>query len=122
VTEPDPAATNPGLYTVVFENDEVRVLEYRDKPGDRTTPHAHPDSVMYALSAFRRRLRSEGLERDVELAAGQVSWLPAQEHSGENIGVTDTHLLFVELKVASHQRLPPEHGLLPEVELGPNGV
>ncbi|HEV7194728.1 MAG TPA: hypothetical protein VGN19_02210 [Pedococcus sp.] len=67
MTEPDPAATNPGLYTVVFENDEVRVLEYRDKPGDRTTPHAHPDSVMYSLTPFRRRLRSAGLERDVEL-------------------------------------------------------
>ena len=122
MTEHDPAATNPGLYTVVFENDEVRVLEYRDRPGDRTTPHAHPDSVMYTLSAFRRRLRSAGLQRDVELAAGQVSWLPAQVHSGENIGDTDTHALFVELKVGSHERLPPEHELLPEVELGPHGV
>ncbi|HEV7171572.1 cytoplasmic protein [Pedococcus sp.] len=122
MTEPDPAATNPGLYTVVFENDEVRVLEYRDKPGDRTTPHAHPDSVMYSLTPFRRRLRSAGLERDVELAAGQVSWLPAQVHSGENIGDTDTHVLFVELKVGSHERLPREHEFLPEVELGPHGV
>ncbi|MCW2578690.1 MAG: hypothetical protein JWR82_291, partial [Blastococcus sp.] len=25
-------------------------------------------------------------------------WLPAQEHSGENIGESDTHELFVELK------------------------
>ncbi|RZU30647.1 hypothetical protein [Blastococcus saxobsidens] len=24
-------------------------------------------------------------------------WLPAQRHSGENIGDTDTHVLFVEL-------------------------
>lgn len=39
---PDPAVTNPDLYTVVFENDRVRVLEYHDRPGDRTTPHGHP--------------------------------------------------------------------------------
>ena len=122
MTDPDPTVTNPGLYTVLFENDEVRVLDYRDQPGDRTTPHSHPDSVMYTLSAFRRRLRSGGLERDVELPAGQVNWLPAQEHSGENIGDSETHVLFVELKVGSHQRLPPEHETLPEVELGPHGV
>ena len=122
MTGRDAATTNPGHYTVVFENDEVRVLEYRDRPGDRTTPHEHPDTVVYSLSPFRRRLRSGGLERDVELPAGRVSWLPAQEHSGENIGDTETHLLFVELKVGSHERLPPEHDRLPEVELGPHGV
>jgi len=27
-----------------------------------------------------------------------VNWLAAQEHSGENIGTTETHVLFVELK------------------------
>ncbi|HSR28072.1 MAG TPA: cytoplasmic protein, partial [Actinomycetes bacterium] len=32
----DPTITDPGLYRVVFENDRVRVLEHRDRPGDRT--------------------------------------------------------------------------------------
>jgi hypothetical protein len=27
-----------------------------------------------------------------------TGWLPAQQHAGENIGDTDTHVLFVELK------------------------
>ncbi|MEO6943671.1 MAG: cytoplasmic protein [Lacisediminihabitans sp.] len=94
----DPAETNPDHYVVVFENDRVRVLEYTDSPGDKTTPHEHPDSVMYTLSAFRRRLHSVDAHRDVELPAGVTSWLPAQKHSGENIGDTKTHVLFVELK------------------------
>jgi len=34
----------------------------------------------------------------VEMTAGTVGWLPAQEHHGENIGDTPTHVLFVELK------------------------
>ena len=59
----DPVATNPDLYRVLFENDVVRVLEYHDRPGDRTTPHAHPNSVMYTLSSFRRRLLAGGVER-----------------------------------------------------------
>ena len=93
--------SNPDHYAVVFENDRVRVLEYRDEPGARTTPHAHPDSVMYTLSSFRRRLVAGDQQREVEMAAGTVGWLPAQEHHGENIGDTPTHVLFVELKDGS---------------------
>jgi len=96
--ELDPVVTNPDHYRVVFENDRVRVLEYQDLPGDRTTPHAHPDSVMYTLSSFQRRLRSGDTQRDVEIAAGSTNWLPAQQHHGENIGETPTHVVFVELK------------------------
>lgn len=94
----DPVVTNPDAYRVLFENERVRVLEYHDRPGHRTTPHAHPDSVMYTLSSFRRRLHHDGEQRDVELPAGHVGWLPAQEHAGENIGETETHVVFVELK------------------------
>jgi quercetin dioxygenase-like cupin family protein len=94
----DPVETNPNHYRVVFENERTRVLEYTDRPGDRTTPHEHPDSVMYTLSTFRRRLHSGDQHRDVEMQAGMTGWLPAQQHAGENIGDTDTHVLFVELK------------------------
>ena len=95
----DPTTTDPDKYTVVFENERVRVLEYRDAPGQRTSPHDHPDSVMVTLSNFDRRLVGGGGEsRDVTLQPGQVRWLDAQTHSGENIGDTPTHVLFVELK------------------------
>ena len=94
----DPASTDPELYRVVFENHRVRVLEYRDRPGERTHPHRHPDSVMVTLSAFQRRISAGGRQADVDLAAGQVRWLGAQEHSGENTGDTETHSIFIELK------------------------
>src|SRR3954471_3426941 len=94
----DPVETNPNHYRVVFENERARVLEYTDRPGDRTTPHEHPDSVMYTLSSFRRRLISGDQQREVEIEAGTTGWLPAQQHAGENIGDTETHVLFVELK------------------------
>jgi len=110
----DPIATNPELYRVVLENERVRVLEYRDRSGDRTTPHRHPDSVMVTLSDFRRRL-VQGPDRstDVELTAGLTRWLPAQVHSGENIGDTETHVIFVELKE------PPAKGADEASPLGP---
>ncbi|KRF16869.1 cytoplasmic protein [Nocardioides sp. Soil796] len=105
----DPVVSNPESYKVVFENDRVRVLEYTDAPGHRTTPHQHPDSVMYTLSSFRRRLSSGDSHRDVEMQAGSVGWLPAQEHHGENTGDTPTHVIFVELK---EQATPVDLGVL----------
>jgi beta-alanine degradation protein BauB len=94
----DPTVTDPDKYKVIFENDRVRVLEYRDRPGDRTSPHRHPDSFMYTLTSFERRLFHGERETDVQLPAGRAIWVSAQEHAGENIGGTDTHALFVELK------------------------
>ncbi len=95
----DPTRTDPDKYKVIFENDRVRVLEYRDEPGQATSPHRHPDSVMYTLSSFDRKLVDEnGQSREVTLEPGQVRWLDAQVHSGENVGSTPTHVLFVELK------------------------
>ncbi|MGI8999402.1 MAG: cytoplasmic protein [Candidatus Limnocylindria bacterium] len=77
----DPVATNPELYRVVMENERVRVLEYRDRPGDRTTSHRHPDSVMHTLSSFRRRLVSGDREVERQIEPGTTSWLAGQEHS-----------------------------------------
>lgn len=42
----DPAVTDGDKYKVIMENERVRVLEYRDSPGQRTSPHFHPDYVL----------------------------------------------------------------------------
>lgn len=98
----DPTITDPDKYKIIFENDRVRVLEYRDEPGQKTSPHEHPDSIMHTLSSFERRLNSaQGEARDVTLSKGETRWLDAQMHSGENIGSTPSHALFVELKDAA---------------------
>ena len=110
----DPVATNPEHYRPIFENEHVRVLEYTDQPGDVTTPHDHPDSVMYTVSAFRRRLVSGDALRDVDLPAGGAYWVAAQRHHGENIGVTPTHVILVELKA------PPHAARADDAPLGPS--
>ena len=101
MTSEDPTVSNPEHYRVLFENEHVRVLDYADVPGDRTTPHAHPNSVMITLTDFQRRLITPAGDRDVELAAHQAVWLPAQRHAGENTGSTPTHNILVELKGAA---------------------
>ncbi|MCU1509740.1 MAG: cytoplasmic protein [Glaciihabitans sp.] len=94
----DPTTTNPDHYRTLWENDFVRVLEYRDEPGTQTTPHRHPNTVMITLSEFQRRLSNGDESRDVELSSGAALWLPAQTHAGTNIGSTPTHTILVELK------------------------
>jgi hypothetical protein len=109
----DPTVTNPDHYKVVFENERVRVLEYTDQPGDKTTPHEHPDSVLVTLSTFRRRMYSMDNEpHDLTLTAHKVGWLAAQQHSGHNIGDSDSHALFIELKGGAYA---------PGATLGPVG-
>lgn len=109
----DPTETDPDKYVVVFENDRVRVLEYRDEPGGRTSPHDHGDSVMVTLTGFDRRVSHGARSRDVTLRAGEARWLDAQTHAGENIGSTPSHAFFIELK---GERAAPE----PASALGPS--
>jgi len=97
----DPTVTNPDHYRTLWENDFVRVLEYTDEPGERTSPHDHPNTVMVTLSSFSRRLSSGDRVFDTELASGHAVWIAAQRHSGQNTGQTPTHAILVELKGAA---------------------
>jgi hypothetical protein len=101
----DPLVTDPDKYKLVLENDRVRVLEYRDKPGDKTQQHAHPDFVLYALSSFKRRLiLGDGRTLERAVAPGQASFSEAHVHIGENVGDSDTHVLMIELKEPRPQK------------------
>jgi len=98
-TVQDPIATDGDKYSVVLENERVRVLRYHDEPGDRTTQHAHPDYVLYAESSFKRRLTfPDGRKQEVEVKTGSVGYMKAHIHIGENIGDTNTDVIIVELK------------------------
>ena len=69
---------------------------------------------MYTLSSFRRRLVLGDVQREVELEAGLVAWLPAQEHHGENIGTTPSHVVFVELKEGAGPAASDADGIGPQ--------
>lgn len=108
----DPVKTDSDKYQVVFENDRVRVLEYRDKPGEKTTMHAHPDFVVVARNTFKRQLTlSNGKTVVREFKPGEVMWTDAHSHIGENIGDTETHVVIIELK---EPRKPQASGTKPQ--------
>ncbi len=98
----DAAQTDGDKYKVILENDCVRVLDYRDGPGERTHQHKHPPFVLYALSSFKRTLTlPDGKVLKREFKEGDIMWSEEQTHIGENIGQTPTHVLIMELKKPS---------------------
>src|SRR5262245_45946902 len=80
----DAATVAPDHYKVLFENDRVRVLDHRDKPGEKSPMHSHPDSILYVLAPFKRRVTlPDGTSVVREPKAGAVIWAPAQAHQAE---------------------------------------
>ena len=95
----DPVEVAPNVYSVLFENEKVRLLQVREKPGDGSSMHSHPDYLVYGLGAGKVQFTSpSGETADVELKAGDVMWRDAEEHATENVGDTDVHALLFELK------------------------
>lgn len=89
----------PGSYNVLLENDRVRVLEYRSKPGGKEPMHSHPASVIYVLSDAKVKFTlPDGKTTESELKAGEVIWREAETHAVENVGTTEAHVLIIELK------------------------
>ena len=96
---PDAVASDPDKYHVVLENERVRVLDYSDHPGQKTSLHHHTAFVLHALGPFERKLHfPDGTSRVLSFHGGETMFMPAQSHAGENVGTTDTHVLIVELK------------------------
>lgn len=61
--------------------------------------HEHPAFVVYALTAFERRLTlPDGKVLNRKFIPGQVLFSDPQAHMGENVGTTPTHIVMVELK------------------------
>jgi quercetin dioxygenase-like cupin family protein len=92
------AQAAPHVYKVLFENDRVRLLDVRMKPGDESAQHSHPDYLLYALEGGKVKLTDASGSAEVDIPAGAAMWREAEEHSALNVGTTEVHALFVELK------------------------
>ncbi len=95
----DPVKVSPEIYKVLLENDRVRVLEYRSKPGGKEAMHSHSASIIYVLSDAKVKFTlPDGKTTESELKAGEVIWREAETHAVENVGTTEAHVLIIELK------------------------
>jgi hypothetical protein len=100
----------PDHHRLLLENDHVRVLEVRIKPGQIVPVHTHRwPSVVQIKSAsdlLRRhvdgKLTFDSRTCGTPQKACDVAWTPPlPPHSVENIGTSEIHLVAVELKHAT---------------------
>ena len=85
---------------LLMENENVRVMDVRLRPGEKEPMHNHPSKhVIYVLKDARFKLGApDGKSNVLDLKAGQTVWMEAGSHSTENVGTTDGQLLVVEVK------------------------
>jgi beta-alanine degradation protein BauB len=95
----DSTKADPQHHTVVFENDQVRVVHYLLRPGEKTAKHSHPDGVNIFLTDVHYRNTSEdGKSTELQAKAGTAAWRPALTHVTENIGDKPLEGILVEPK------------------------
>ncbi len=95
----DPLKLYPENYTLLHENDEVRVLEFRLAKGATETTHQHPANVAIFLTDVNIRFTLPNGEKRMRVAkAGEVSYSGPTAHASENIGSADARGIIVELK------------------------
>ena len=95
----DPMTTSPKYYKVLLENDQVRVLEYRLKAGEKEPMHSHSVGVVYVLSGAKLRFSyPDGRTEEKAAATGETIWRDPTTHTVENVGDTETHAIAIDLK------------------------
>lgn len=95
----DPLKAAPDSFKERLNNDEVRVLEYWSKPGQKEAMHSHPAVLIYVIQGGKLRSTTpDGKSKEIDYKTGDVIWRDAITHSGENIGTTEMKSLLVEVK------------------------
>jgi hypothetical protein len=104
--ELDGVIAAPGIHAVLFENDEVRVVETKIAVGERTPLHTHlAPTVNYVISGshFVRRNEAGEVVLDTRAVPGfvmpRVLWSDSLgRHTLENSGDDPIVIIGVELK------------------------
>jgi beta-alanine degradation protein BauB len=98
----DAPTVAPRSFRVVLENDRVRVLEFKSRPGFGVCGegmHSHPDHVTVSLTGAKLKVTTPNAKATFEdIPAGTVFFAPAEVHAAEVIGGLGTRSYIVELK------------------------
>ena len=94
----DPKIVASNVYTVVNENEKMRVVRVTFKVGETAKMHHHPQHVIYVLKGGKLSLTSGGKTQVIDLKEGSAVFMEAQDHEATNIGDSVVDMLVVELK------------------------
>ena len=99
VSAQDAVKVDPKHYTVVSENDQVRILRVHYGPHEKSVMHSHPATVAVFLTDAKGQFAyPDGKKEDFAAKAGEAQYAAATTHLPENTGDTGLDLIVVELK------------------------
>ena len=95
----DAAKVDPKHYTVVSENDQVRILRVHYGAHEKSVMHSHPNCVAVFLTDSTTHFTFPGGKTsDMTTKAGEAVYTPAVTHLPEDTGDKPLDLILVELK------------------------
>ena len=95
----DPVKLDPKHYSVVLENDEVRILRAKYGPHEKSVMHEHPASVAVSMTDYHVKMTSgDGKSQDLSSKAHDAVWTDAGKHLPENLGDKPMEVIVIELK------------------------
>jgi quercetin dioxygenase-like cupin family protein len=95
----DAVKVDPKHYSVVSENDQVRILKIHYGPHEKSVMHSHPNLVAVFLTDSKVKMTlPNGKTEERSVAKGQAMWTDAGTHLPENVGDTAMDGILVELK------------------------
>ena len=95
-----PELVSPDVYRVLFEDENMKVIEVEHEPGESDDFHAHHPMTWYAVQGGILEMTAEdGLVSVVEIKTGQVGRpLQGQVHRAKNIGDSKFKAILFEEK------------------------
>ena len=95
----DAVKVDPKHYTVVSENDQVRILRVHYGPHEKSVMHSHPATVAVFLTDAKSQFTyPDGKKENFDIKAGQTQYSAGSTHLPENTGDKAMDLIVVELK------------------------
>ncbi|CAN5897596.1 hypothetical protein BH20GEM1_BH20GEM1_03790 [soil metagenome] len=95
----DPVVVDSAHYTLVFENEQVRVLRIEYGPGEESVMHDHPAGVAVSLEDSHTQFTlADGQVVESALKAGDAIWAPAGSHVPKSLSDKPSSLILVEIK------------------------
>src|ERR1700739_5037937 len=95
----DAVKVDPKHYTVVSENDQVRILKAPYGPHEKSVMHSHPAAVAVFLTDGTGKFTfPDGKTQEFNGKAGDVMYNAATTHLPENTGDKAFDVIVIELK------------------------
>jgi quercetin dioxygenase-like cupin family protein len=95
----DAVKVDPNHYTVLSENDQVRMLKVHYGPHEKSIMHSHPATVAVFLTDGNGQFGfPDGKKENFAAKAGDAQYSAAATHLPENTGDKGMDLIVVELK------------------------